>query len=1254
MKTSFKCFFVLIISILSISAFAAVIQVSAPNDLRNFANTMNDGDIIELTTSGGTYFWSSQLTISTEKAITIRAKSSLTVRPKVIFTASTGGFLRYNASLATPTTKSWTFDGIEFDGYNTSAGFYAANFILSNVAAPFYGINYKINNCVLKNFSARTIHYQGSGSSTASTIAQGGNIEVANTEFRNIGAGILYANNILLYNPDSVRFNNCLFIGPGINGISTLFIYLNAANYNSYLFDHCTFINSNQRELVLKNPISSGIIRNCLFVNNINNNSNNIYNASIGSNCGIYYTGTGIKNNIYPFSTTVRTVNPVLNASTGIATAASYLTGTTDGLPTGFYGNQIICSESNISNLSYAGGSGPSEVKSFVVSGTRLTNNLTITAPTNFEIATSPTTGFSSSSIILNHSGGNISNTTIYIRLKSGLPDNIYSGVLNLSSAGAATKQIDLSGTVVSKPTIFTSLSLISGFSYMAGNGPSTQSMFTLNGAGLTGSITISAPANFEISLNSGTSFSGSNSLTISQIAGKVNSLNIFVRLKAALMQNTYSGNITLSSLGADTKQIALSGNVTPAPIVLNISKTSLTNFTYSFGNGPSALQSFNISGSGLTSNILITAPTGYELSTYSGTSFSGSSTINLNQTGGSVSLINIYVRLKKELAVGTYSDNILIETTGTTTKQINLSGYVSETTGITISTTKITGFEYITNSGPSAEKSFEITGFNLNSYVVVSAPSNYEVSTTNGANFSGSGQILIDQASVSGQTLRIYIRLNAGLAAGAYNGNLTVSSSGATTKTISLTGNVYNQLTVATDPAFYDPRFGGNYTFSNKWILSKNTNNYTAGNELIAASGMARDMAVRNGKMLFIDRGNKQIVVVNGETGLKEAPVVLNPSLFTYIGRNVANTTDSIYTAGTLTYNNIKVDASGNVLVGNLITANNQRFQIYKIDMATGNGTLVIDQANLVNLFPMALTLRFDYFGVWGDINTNAVILAPNASASVMEVYKWVISGGIVGAPTVIRLDNTTLGTYFSGLESLGGNPHVFPVAADKFYVDGGGTYPTLVNTSGSVIDGFHRQPLALKDSVTVPGLSFVMNPGNNGVSEFSVGGKYFMVTSATNTTGTPASSFRLFKFKDATKSFVDIDCLWTFPQAGMGIASNAYRTALPVVVTSGYSAKIYIYCGENGFGMYEMNVDPLSTDIDNNKVDNYKISYQKGEIRISKKAKRIEVYTLSGQLLNAVSNSFVMSVPTIAGVYIAKVFTSEGRIITQKVIFD
>lgn len=1255
MKTPLRLASIVLFNAFFVSAFSAIIQVSAPNDLRNFVNAMNDGDIIELTTSGGEYLWSAQVTVSVEKSITVRAKSSLVVRPNVLFKASTGGFMRYNGNTTVLSTKKWIFSGISFDGYNATAGYYASNFFYSSVTSPYYGINVEIDNCAFKNFSGRTIQYAGSGGTTASTIAQGGNISVANSEFSNISAGVLTSSSILMYNPDNVSFNNCLITGPGINGSNPIFIELNSVNYNSYLFDHCTFINSNRRELYLARPKSTSYIRNCIFVNSINNSSNNYYTVTLGSDCGIYYTGTGVRTTVYPFSNAVRAVNPVLNAATGIATASVYLSGSTDGLPTGFYGNQIICTESEITDLSYTGASGPSVAKSFSVSASRLTNNLVVTPPANFEISsTSATTGFVSTPLTFTHTAGSVASNVIYVRLKAGLTDNFYSAKVLISSLGAAGKSVNLSGTVTSKPTIFTSLASLSDFTYLAGLGPSGQQMFTINGAGLTAGVSITAPASFEISLNSGASFSGSSSLNIAQINTKVSALNIYVRLKAGLLPNAYSGSISLTSTGADTKSIAVSGTVGAAPVVVTVSKASLSNFTYSFGNGPSAIQSFNVSGTGLTSNVVVSAPVNYEISTFNGTSFSGTSSISLAQSSGNVSVTNIYVRLKKDIAVGMYDQKITVTTTGTTTKEVSLSGYVTEATGITVSATSLTGFEYIVNSGPSAEKSFDMIGVNLNSYVVVSAPANYEVSTSGGPSFAGSGQILLDQASVNGQSLRVYVRLMSGLTTATYTGSISVSSSGATTKIISLNGNVYNPLVVVSEPAVYESRYAGNYTFKNKWLFSKYTNNYTAGNELIAASGSARDMAVRNGKLLFMDRLNKKIVVVDGQTGLKEAPVVLNPSLFSYVGRNVANTADSTYLAGTYQFYGIKVDNAGNVLVSNLITANTGRLMIYKIDMATGNGTLLVDQANLTSLFPLALTMRLDYFGVWGDVNSNAVLYAANSAASAMEVYKWNISGGIVGAPSLIRLDNVSLGTNFTGLESLGGYACVYPVAADKFLVDGGSTYPTLVNANGNVLDGFHNQSSALKDSVTVAGQSWVMNPGNNGMAEFRIGNKYFIVMAATNTTGIPASTYRLFKYADETKSFAGLECLWTFPQAGLGVASNSYRLALPVVEAAGNSAKIYIYCGENGFGMYELTLNQIATDIKDNTAGKMDIYVNGNELRIGQIARKIEVYNITGQLLISALNTSVVKSPTAKGIYIVKAFTNTGEEVSQKIMVN
>ena len=177
-------------------------------------------------------------------------------------------------------------------------------------------------------------------------------------------------------------------------------------------------------------------------------------------------------------------------------------------------------------------------------------------------------------------------------------------------------------------------------------------------------------------------------------------------------------------------------------------------------------------------------------------------------------------------------------------------------------------------------------------------------------------------------------------------------------------------QAAVSVDPFVYTPR-GANQEMklTNKWMYSNVLENYKAAADLLAPSGMVRGATAKEGVMLFIDRNGKQIIRVNGETGARLTPLKLASNFFTYTGRNKANTADSTWTAGTLTHNDIKVDNAGNVLVANLITSNAGRFQVWKVNMTDGTGTLVIDQADLATLFPGATTLRFDSGGVWGDV---------------------------------------------------------------------------------------------------------------------------------------------------------------------------------------------------------------------------------------------------------------------------------------------
>ena len=455
-------------------------------------------------------------------------------------------------------------------------------------------------------------------------------------------------------------------------------------------------------------------------------------------------------------------------------------------------------------------------------------------------------------------------------------------------------------------------------------------------------------------------------------------------------------------------------------------------------------------------------------------------------------------------------------------------------------------------------------------------------------------------------------------------------------------------------DPATYAPRgTNGELTLQSKWLYSNTLNNYNLATDLLGAAGTVRGMAAKDGKMYFASRNSgNQILVVNGTTGAKETAINLASNVFTFQGRNRANSADSTYLAG-YPCNDIKIDGAGNVLVANMITSNAGRYQIWKINLTTGAGTLVIDQANLATLFPAASTMRFDAFGVWGDVNGNGVIMGANASVTAMEAYKWTITNGVVGTPTLIELDPTP-SYYLSAtplvpMANLGSAPQIFPLDDNLFYIDGNLTYPTLMDGNGNVIDGFYNNPNALKDLVTVPGTTLTMNQGHNGVTEFQVGDNYFLLMAATNTAGAPASTFRLFKFADSSKAFSGLTCLWTFPQAGMGGASNTYRTAMPSVEVSGNVASIYVYTGDNGYGKYEMTV--AQTGVSELQMSNVSISMNGNQIRFSEEVALAEVYTVTGQKISSAKNISTLNAPAANGVYIVTLVDKTGAKKIQKV---
>ena len=233
---------------------------------------------------------------------------------------------------------------------------------------------------------------------------------------------------------------------------------------------------------------------------------------------------------------------------------------------------------------------------------------------------------------------------------------------------------------------------------------------------------------------------------------------------------------------------ITLKGTVGSIP-TLSVDPSSLTGFEYYFGLGPSDSQSFTVTGTNLTNNVFVTAPTNYEIS--DGGSYTGS--IEIIPSSGSVNQM-IDVRLISGLAANDYNnEDITITSSGATSKTVTCSGSVlAIVPSITLSETSLTGFTYIIGAGPSTEKSFTVTGANLTDDIELTPPTNYEISTGSGLSFVAQNPLVLTESGGSVAETTIYVRLIAGLAIGTYNSEtISATSTGADTETLTLNGSV-------------------------------------------------------------------------------------------------------------------------------------------------------------------------------------------------------------------------------------------------------------------------------------------------------------------------------------------------------------------------------------------------------------------------------------------------------------------------------
>lgn len=114
-------------------------------------------------------------------------------------------------------------------------------------------------------------------------------------------------------------------------------------------------------------------------------------------------------------------------------------------------GPAINAAPNTLSGFTYVENSGPSPEKSFELSGSNLTGDITAAAPTGFEISKTAGSGFADN-LSFTQTGGSVALTTVYARMKAGLSPTTYSGNITLSSTDATTVNVALNGTVTSIP----------------------------------------------------------------------------------------------------------------------------------------------------------------------------------------------------------------------------------------------------------------------------------------------------------------------------------------------------------------------------------------------------------------------------------------------------------------------------------------------------------------------------------------------------------------------------------------------------------------------------------------------------------------------------------------------------------------------------------------------------------------------------------------------------------------------------------
>jgi pectate lyase len=377
------------------------------------------------------------------------------------------------------------------------------------------------------------------------------------------------------------------------------------------------------------------------------------------------------------------------------------------------------------------------------------------------------------------------------------------------------TNNVKITGSTRSSIAVLPSAAALNQFLQSA-VAPSPVFYYTVSGTGLTNNVSVSAPAGFEITADSGTTWNTSAvPVVLTVAAGTVigQPVPIGVRLNTA-SAGTVSGIITHTSTGAPTAEVSVTGvrlaeePTLPSAIAITQVTGRSMKLNFSGGNGSGRVAVLRADSAVNWVPVDGMPVPGADSNALAATDLGNGNKAVYNGSGNTVGLSGLSSNVKYFLSVFEYN-----HASGNSYNYLPAAGTASATT-IAVSTLSVTpsslSYGMVQVNSVSAVQSYILSGAFLvpdTGFIAVSAPSGYSVSLMPASGFASALQLQYAGGSIDSST--IYVRL-APASVGTFNGSITHSGGTAPDVAVSVTGSGASASVFANTPIGYAALNGG------------------------------------------------------------------------------------------------------------------------------------------------------------------------------------------------------------------------------------------------------------------------------------------------------------------------------------------------------------------------------------------------------------------------------------------------------------